>query len=130
MVMPRATTRPPFTYATKTGRAAWLELTRYPSHHTVDPVGMLQCLPGIFPVLYGRGKSRRIDATVAPTWRPFAECHPRVGHHGVGGELALRGRSPARSERDERNREADLLEPQPAKTVRKRRRTTLAGARE
>src|SRR5919109_2493028 len=74
MVMPSATTRPPLTYAVKTGRAAWLELTRYPSHHTVDPVGMLQCLPSVFPELYRRGKRRRIDATVAPTWRPFGVC--------------------------------------------------------
>jgi hypothetical protein len=91
MVMPRATTRPPFTYATKTGRAAWLELTRYPSHHTVDPVGMLQCLPGIFPVLYGRGKSRRIDATVAPTWRPFAVCQREPVTTAFGENLHFAG---------------------------------------
>src|SRR5438552_629489 len=74
MVIPSAATRPPLTYATKTGRAAWLELAKFASHHTVDPVGMPQCLPGIFPVLYGRGKMRRIVASGAPTWRPFAVC--------------------------------------------------------
>src|SRR6266545_772320 len=72
--MPSAATRPPLTYATKTGRAAWLELAKFASHHTVDPVGMLQCLPGIFPVLYARGKMRRINWSGAPTWRPFAVC--------------------------------------------------------
>src|SRR6266496_3124838 len=74
MSIPSAATRPPLTYAARTGRAAWLELTWYASHHTVDPVGIPQCLPGIFPVLYGRGKRRRIDASDAPTWRPFAVC--------------------------------------------------------
>jgi hypothetical protein len=29
--MPSATARPPFAYATKTGRAAWLELTKFAS---------------------------------------------------------------------------------------------------
>src|ERR687888_1091848 len=95
MSIPSATTRPPLTYAAKTGRAAWLELTRYASHHTVDPVGMLQCLPGIFPVLYGRGKRRRSDWNVAPTWRPFGVCQRGVVTTAIGENLQFAGVAPS-----------------------------------
>src|SRR5919201_4586944 len=74
MLIPSAATRPALTYATKIGRAAWLELDPPVSSHLVEPVGIPQCLPGIFPALNARGKMRRIDATDAPTWRPFAVC--------------------------------------------------------
>src|SRR5436190_19215253 len=74
MVIPSAATRPALTYATKIGRAAWLDRDPFVSSHLVEPVGIPQWLPGIFPALNARGKRRRIDAAVAPTWRPLAVC--------------------------------------------------------
>jgi hypothetical protein len=74
MSIPRAATRPALTYATKIGRAAWLELAASVSSHLVEPVGMPQCLPGILPELSARGKRRCNEASGAPTRRPFAVC--------------------------------------------------------
>ena len=59
----------PFTYAVNTDRATWLLLVEFASHHTVDPVGMLQCFPG------------------------FSSFYMRAGRHGALCGAALRAKS-------------------------------------
>src|SRR5436190_7490207 len=57
----------------RVGCAAWPGACDV-SHHSVDPVGMLQCRPVVLPELCARGKMRRNDASDAPTRRPFVVC--------------------------------------------------------
>ena len=69
-----------------------------------------------------------MDATVAPTWRPFAVCQREPVTSAIPKERALHRCRGAHSVREEGGEEADLRESQPAETVGKGRRTTLAGA--